>query len=275
MTRAYTVLAIAVVASMAFCAGCGDNKMRERIAALDDPTLQDIQSDYPADSKAGVLIAQELDRRNLSPTGPPQPKTRSMAEPRKDAKEPGSVLAEEREHPAYNQPTGANVVDQQHPSTRRDREISPPVMFTVGEGQTLSEPVESHDCTFTPSEGHIIFSWRVQFTDEARALSVEDFCKLDVAQKAKEWTKVDEGNYGNKSVAFGDIRLRLKDGSMIPCAVLPLDEKHGGPSLKWSGEQDGWLMYTGHIRVLASAQRSAKPVALVWGGKYEVAIARE
>jgi hypothetical protein len=71
--------------------GCGDSKMRRRIAAMDTETLERISNDYPADSKAGRLITEELSRRPRKPaeskrktepaTPPAEPEPEPVAKP--------------------------------------------------------------------------------------------------------------------------------------------------------------------------------------------------
>ena len=43
--------------------GCSDGKARRRVAAMDTETLKRLRTEYPAESKAGRLIAEELARR--------------------------------------------------------------------------------------------------------------------------------------------------------------------------------------------------------------------
>ena len=50
--------------------GCGDGKMRNRIHALDDPTLLEIVNNYTPDSTAGRLVREEIARRGISPATP-------------------------------------------------------------------------------------------------------------------------------------------------------------------------------------------------------------
>jgi len=66
MKRWQVVRIISVLTAVALCVGCGDKKMRARIAALDDETLVEIQGNYPPSSKPAILIAQEIERRGLS-----------------------------------------------------------------------------------------------------------------------------------------------------------------------------------------------------------------
>jgi len=49
------------------CAGCGDSRMRRRVAALDNATLTRILPDYEADSRPAIIIREELARRGISP----------------------------------------------------------------------------------------------------------------------------------------------------------------------------------------------------------------
>ncbi len=47
--------------------GCGDSKMRRRVAEMDTETLNRLSKDYPVDSMAWRLIAEELSRRPRKP----------------------------------------------------------------------------------------------------------------------------------------------------------------------------------------------------------------
>lgn len=53
--------------------GCSDNKMRQRVAAMDTETLEHLSTQYPENSKAAAAIAEELSRRPRKPT-PTAPK---------------------------------------------------------------------------------------------------------------------------------------------------------------------------------------------------------
>ena len=146
---------------------------------------------------------------------------------------------------------------------------STPAMFLVEKGVFSTDPIECCGCTVSPAKGHVLFVCTVRFTERSEDLSVEEFCKLKVSDTAKEFTRT--GAYG-KLIAFGDFQLRLRDGTMIPCAILPGTAGQAGPPVQWSGDQDGWLMYTGFVRVIASVKPDAEPVSLVWGGTYEVPV---
>jgi hypothetical protein len=82
MTTATTLLTryFAVLAIVMACTGCGDSKMRKRIAALDDATLTRLLPDYEEDSKPAVLIREEIARRGVSLT-PPRDKAAGKPSP--------------------------------------------------------------------------------------------------------------------------------------------------------------------------------------------------
>lgn len=60
------LLTAVVLLTVSFLVGCGDRKIKERIAALDTKTLIDLRDDRSPDSKAATLIAEELQRRDQS-----------------------------------------------------------------------------------------------------------------------------------------------------------------------------------------------------------------
>ena len=144
-------------------------------------------------------------------------------------------------------------------------------MFTVENTEFCAESIECRGCTVSPTKGQVLFVCAVRFTEHSRTLSLNDFCNLQISDKAKGWARTEDRK--QFFIDFGDFRLRLKDQTMIPCAVLPADEEHGGPPLRWSGPNgDGWLMYAGFVRVIASVNPDAEPISLVWGGTYKVAV---
>jgi len=77
--------------------GCSDGKARRRVAAMDTETLERLRAEYPADSEAGRLIAEELARRphdavrkptqHPSPTGTPTVRPQQKANEQEEEKE--------------------------------------------------------------------------------------------------------------------------------------------------------------------------------------------
>ena len=64
--------------------GCSDGKARRRVSAMDTETLERLRTEYPADSKSGRLIAEELARR-----------------PRDTVREPESIFPNRRADRAF------------------------------------------------------------------------------------------------------------------------------------------------------------------------------
>ena len=71
--------------------GCSDGKARRRVAAMDTETLERLRTEYPADSKAGRLVADELARRPRDATRQrgenSQPTSTSPARPQPEEQE--------------------------------------------------------------------------------------------------------------------------------------------------------------------------------------------
>ncbi len=142
-------------------------------------------------------------------------------------------------------------------------------MFEVEKTEVVKEAVEIRECRVEPKEGHVLFVCKVRFTKAGSSLSNDEFAKLDVSKASKEFAKV----YG-PLIAQGDFRLRLKDKTLVPCSCLPQSGEQPGPKVRVKvvkGEDD-WLMYVGAVQLLAAVKPDAQPEALIWGGKYEVAI---
>lgn len=62
----HAIRACALAVVLATGTGCGDKKMRARVAAMDDKTLVEIQNNYPYGSKSAVIIADELRQRQVA-----------------------------------------------------------------------------------------------------------------------------------------------------------------------------------------------------------------
>ena len=171
--------------------------------------------------------------------------------------------------------------------------------FTVQNVQVLRDSIGNRECKIHVPEGKILLVATIEFTDDPYKWTSEEYCKLDICDATKEWTRM--GKYG-KLIGFGDFQLRLKDGTRVPCAAWPTSRSRGFP-VQWSGRnvrysinapdgkvmdttqsreaerlaksgkypnEEGWLAYmarsTDVIGVIAPAD---EPTALIWGGKYE------
>ena len=143
-------------------------------------------------------------------------------------------------------------------------------MFTVEKVETTETPVSSHGLTVTAAPGQALIVCTVRMTDRGKAISKEEFEKLRIAQPAKEFSVV----YGGRLAASGDFVLRLTDKSLVPDRCLPVTPNQPGPVTTFmrSDGQSDWLVYIDHVRLIAAVQKGAVPEALIWGGKYEVAL---
>ncbi len=97
MRMPYIIRIMTLISLLVLVIGCGDQKMRTRIARLDDATLAEVQDDYPPNSKEGILIAQELKRRTAKEPAPKD--TPSVADMHKEASEPRSETSKPNETP--------------------------------------------------------------------------------------------------------------------------------------------------------------------------------
>ena len=93
----YLIRIMTLISLLGLVIGCGDQKMRKRIARLDDATLAEVQDDYPPNSKEGILIAKELKRRTAKDPAPKDiPSVPDMhekaSEPRSEPSEPNETL---------------------------------------------------------------------------------------------------------------------------------------------------------------------------------------
>jgi hypothetical protein len=142
-------------------------------------------------------------------------------------------------------------------------------MFEIEKTEVVKEAVEIRGCRVEPKEGHVLFVCKVKFTKAGSSISNDDFAKLDVSKASKEFAKLHGPLIGR-----GDFQLRLKDKTLVPCSCLPQSSEQPGPKVrvKAAKGEDDWLMYVGAVQLLAAVKPNAEPVALIWGGKYEVAI---
>jgi hypothetical protein len=95
--------------------GCGDRKMRARVAALDDESLAELVDDYEPGSKAGVLIREELARRGIDPNTQREAKTQTSQKSRK----PAPLSEDGRTTPPKAQPRSRPNVKQARPEQSR------------------------------------------------------------------------------------------------------------------------------------------------------------
>ena len=119
MTTAIAQLAqlLVVLALLTTCIGCGDSKMRKRIATLDDATLTRMLPDYEEDSKPAVLIREELGRRGVSLTPLSDEKEEEFSAklpvptPPSKSAEGDRLKTEKKTEPAISEPVPAPKTD--------------------------------------------------------------------------------------------------------------------------------------------------------------------
>ncbi|MFC1451990.1 hypothetical protein ACFLSJ_01445 [Verrucomicrobiota bacterium] len=149
-----TALALLVVSI-----GCGDKKMRERIAALDEATLVEIQGNHASDSKPGILIAEELQKRGIAPKGSgdaPDPRSNSPdvsaipsarrpfdTAPRATTSSTVTASAHYQEHtvPTTTHPPSESSSSANQPAVSRAADVTP--IDTLGRPGCLLTPAKT------------------------------------------------------------------------------------------------------------------------------------
>ena len=126
-----TTIAVALV-------GCSDSKARRRVAAMDTETLVRLSKDYPADSMAGRLIAEELSRRPRQPAAahPTNPEPAAHAQQRTSESEPKSKYQETTRKEIFKaiglaEDRADSEAQQRHP-------LEPADHLAVGQSMSLS-----------------------------------------------------------------------------------------------------------------------------------------
>lgn len=101
--------------------GCSDSKMRRRVAAMDTETLERLSKEYPADSKAGRAIADELSRRPRETPSPPV---------KRESSRPSGILPGIRSFLNQNREFGSATTTQPVPDWAQGKRQR--VQFTSG-----------------------------------------------------------------------------------------------------------------------------------------------
>lgn len=110
MMRSYRLRNWAAMAICLVLVGCSDSKARRRVAAMDTETLGRLSTEYPADSKAGRFIAEELSRRPpktiLEPQDKPNPVPTSPIPPTRAVPLPAYEIVK---HDRYDVPIKTQI----------------------------------------------------------------------------------------------------------------------------------------------------------------------
>jgi len=158
----------------------------------------------------------------------------------------------------------------QDTSRGTDKHPDQSVMFVIETARFGEVVMESHGCTVQAKDGRILFVCSVRLTKAGDNLSMEEFKKLSISEQSKKLSDI----YKGKVAGAGDFQFRMTDGTLVPCSCLPVTPEDRGPIMtfrKPTGEGD-WFLFVDYIRVLGPVSPGKRPVSLVWGGKYEVAI---
>jgi hypothetical protein len=145
-------------------------------------------------------------------------------------------------------------------------------MFTIENTRLSNDPVVVGQYRIEAKQGHELFVVTLQFTERGKALPMDEYKQLTRSPLAKNMADI----FG-RVVAPGDLQYRLSDGSLLPCSVMPVTEQDPAPPMSITSP-DGhaeWMMRLGRLNAVGAVLPGQIPLALIWGGKYEVPINHE